>query len=184
MIPEFSFFKKIILTLFSGLILGAVLAFAALNLIGPRNGLVSFGNWHSLALTASSDAGIWERAWIAGHGLFALPKEAAIYFTRTKDDSGKLLSDKCTYIISGSDLPAEWWSITAYDEAGFLPQNPGPYSLTKTQMNQSEKSWSVEIPDEKTINLREAGNFSLMLRIYMPGKIQALPITVVLKACR
>ncbi len=178
---------KLLLAL-SGIIIGIFTFPLALSQFGLRLGPVTYGKWQTMPLLASPDAGLWMRAWNARKGP-TLPKEAVIYFFRKTDDTGSRLQENCTYILSGTDLPSRWWSVAVYNEEGFLPQNSGPYSLTSSKVRLfPQKKWTVELNDggssEGSLNIHAAGNFTVLLRLYVPGKISGLAITLTRKDCR
>jgi hypothetical protein len=117
---------------------------------------------------------------VARHGLLALAKEEAVYFTRAVDDNGDQLKEGCTYEISGTGQDARWWSITLYDDKSRLPMN-GDDALSidatkiKAYFDGSDQAWSAVIapqpPSNDTlwISSRAANNFDLMIRLYRPS---------------
>ncbi|MBA4768235.1 MAG: DUF1214 domain-containing protein, partial [Porphyrobacter sp.] len=78
-------------------------------------GDVDVGGWRSDFAIGSEAADPYTRARVARHGLLALAKTEAVYFTRATDDTGAPLREACTYILSGGTMPAGWWSVTLYD---------------------------------------------------------------------
>jgi hypothetical protein len=136
-------------------------------------GDVNVGGWRSDFATGSEAADPYTRLRVARHGLLALAKTEAVYFTRNLDDAGAPLREACTYRLSGGPMPAGWWSVTLYDAASMLPANtdnalsinaesvgPGPWSALIAPGRPAEEGmW---------ISSRGAGNFDLTLRLYMP----------------
>lgn len=160
----------------AGLMVGGVLAVIAAGLYirgGVTDGELHEG-WRGNPNVGSSAADIFTRARIAQGGLLALRKEETIYFVRDTDDEGRRLSDACQYEISIAELPARWWSVTAYTETGWLPKNDGgPYSVDATRMEGFSPPFTAivapEPPDEgHWINSRASGAFNLTLRLYNP----------------
>lgn len=168
------------------LYLGAVVAGSLLGLgsalwmaglwPGGRNlvfGDVDVGGWRSDFAVGSAAADPYTRARVARHGLLALAKTEAVYFTRNVDDAGALLQEACTYRISGEELPAGWWSVTLYDGQSMLPAN-SDNALSIDASRVGNGAWSAIIaparPADGTawISSRKAGNFDLTLRLYMP----------------
>lgn len=161
-----------------GLAVGGV---SALVLAGlwPRGAGVSGANainvenWKSDFAVGSETADPYTRARIARHGLLALAQSEAVYFTRSVDDSGQPLRENCTYRLSGVGQPARWWSITLYDADSRLPMNEDA-ALSIDASQAGEGPWSAIIAPEKAhesshwISSRNAGNFDLTLRLYVP----------------
>lgn len=139
-------------------------------------GDVDVGGWRSDFAIASKNADPYTRARVARHGLLALAKSEAVYFTRTSDSDGNPLSAACEYRISGGAMPAHWWSITLYDALSKLPMNKdGALSIDATSITGAPDDWSVLIAPERPapgadwISSRNAGNFDLTLRLYLPA---------------
>lgn len=137
-------------------------------------GDVDVGGWQSDFAIGSKAADPYTRARVARHGLLALAKTEAVYFTRNVDDMGQPLREACTYRISGGEMPAAWWSVTLYDAASRLPANTdGALSLDAERAGKG--AWTAVIsptrPDgaEPWISSRGANRFDLTLRLYLPG---------------
>lgn len=137
-------------------------------------GDVDVGGWRSDFAVGSAAADPYTRARVARHGLLALAKTEAVYFTRNVDDSGAPLQEACTYRISGEALPTGWWSVTLYDGQSMLPANiDDALSIDASRVGRG--AWSAIIapapPAGSTpwISSRKAGNFDLTLRLYMPA---------------
>ena len=158
-----------------GLGLGSALAMAGL-LPGSNPlafGDVEVGGWRSDFAIGTDTADPYTRARVARHGLLALAKSEAVYFTRATDDSGAPLSDLCHYRLSGGAMPAGWWSVTLYDGQSMLPANTdNAQSIDAERAGQG--AWAALIapqrPDDGTlwISSRGAETFDLTLRLYMP----------------
>lgn len=165
--------------IFLGLFLGGVSALWMTGLIG-RSSLASFANvnvnsWMSDWSIGSSSANAYTRARVARHGLLALAKEEAVYFTRSVDDDGAPLQETCVYELKGGQQDALWWSITLYDGESRLPMNDdGALSIDATSVGAAEQ-WralisSKEPENEFWLSSRNAGHFDLTLRLYGPAK--------------
>ncbi|MEM7492886.1 MAG: DUF1214 domain-containing protein [Pseudomonadota bacterium] len=166
-----------------GAILGTIsaLLIAGLLPIGPKlGGAVAINNWTSDWSIGSEAANPYVRARVARHGLLALAKEEAVYFTRTTDDDGEPLREACAYRVKGATFPAEWWSITLYDGDSRLPMNDDErLSFDWTQANMAfgdGNEWlfdvrSAGLGDDTTpwVSSKNAGEFDLMLRLYRPS---------------
>ncbi|MEM1145969.1 MAG: DUF1214 domain-containing protein [Pseudomonadota bacterium] len=160
-----------------GAFVGAASALWSTGIFGGRGIVLSdidVAGWVSDWSIGSPSSGPYTRARIARHGLLALTKEEAVYFTRSTDDSGEPLSDTCDYLIAGEAQPAEWWSVTLYDAGSRLPMNDdGALSLDATRIGE-EGAWEAVISASKPqdgnlwISSLNAGNFDLTLRLYRP----------------
>ena len=136
-------------------------------------GNVDVGGWRSDFATGSEAADPYTRARVARHGLLALAKTEAVYFTRATDDAGAPLREACTYRLSGGAMPAGWWSVTLYDGKSMLPAN-SDNALSVNAQSFGDGTWSAVIAPSRPadgaawISSRSAGNFDLTLRLYMP----------------
>lgn len=167
-----------------GLVLGALLglgsALAAAGIVGPGvslGGKIDVQQWTSDWTIGSSAANPWTRARVARHGLLALTRAEAVYFTRNADDAGDRLTETCDYRVRGGDLPAQWWSITLYNSESYLPDNTDnalSYDLTDAAATVEPAAWSFVVSPvssasgEGWVSSRGAGNFDLTLRLYKP----------------
>jgi hypothetical protein len=166
--------------------LGAVIAGSLLGLgsalymagLWPGTNTLAFGNvdvggWRADFATGSDAADPYTRARVARHGLLALAKTEAVYLTRTTDDAGQPLSADCSYRLSGGAMPAGWWSVTLYDAASMLPANTDN-ALSIDASRAGDGPWEAVIAPARPagakhwISSRNAGNFDLTLRLYMP----------------
>lgn len=136
-------------------------------------GDVDVGGWRSDFAVGSEAADPYTRARVARHGLLALAKTEAVYFTRAVDDAGEPLREECTYRLSGGPVPAGWWSITLYDAASMLPSNTDE-ALSIDASRAGSGAWQAVIAPRRPegaavwISSRNAGTFDLTLRLYMP----------------
>jgi hypothetical protein len=136
-------------------------------------GDVDVGGWRGDFATGSDAADPYTRARVARHGLLALAKSEAVYLTRTTDEAGQPLREDCTYRLSGGAMPAGWWSVTLYDAKSMLPLNTDN-ALSIDASRAGAGPWEAVIapvqPAGAThwISSRNAGNFDLTLRLYMP----------------
>ncbi len=134
---------------------------------------VNVNNWVSDWAIGSKATNSYMRSYIARHGLLGLPKSEAVYFIRNVDDNGEYLKENCAYRITGGGQLAEWWSITLYDKANYLPRNDDhAYSIDQTQMGNG--AWSVSVQSDAPkagpawLSSQNAGMFDVMLRLYKP----------------
>jgi len=166
-------------------LLGVALGVAsALYLAGlwPGAKPLDFGNvdvdgWRSDFAIGSEAADPYTRARVARHGLLAMAKSEAVYFTTTTDAAGRPLSEQCTYRVSAGALPAQWWSLTLYGPESKLPINEdSALSVDATRIAADGEPWEAVIartrPDGAAnwISSRNAGSFDVMLRLYVPSE--------------
>jgi hypothetical protein len=136
-------------------------------------GDVDVGGWRSDFAVGSEAADPYTRARVARHGLLALAKTEAVYFTRATDDSGAPLREACTYRLTGGAMPAGWWSVTLYDAQSMLPANTDA-ALSIDAERAGGGAWQAVIAPKRPageglwISSRGAGSFDLTLRLYMP----------------
>ncbi|WP_285713664.1 DUF1214 domain-containing protein [Erythrobacter oryzae] len=186
----------------AGAYLAAVIAGLALGLgsalwlagLWPARGTMAFGDvdvggWRSDFAVGSEAADPYTRARVARHGLLALAKTEAVYFTRATDDTGAPLREACTYRLSGDPMPAGWWSVTLYDGQSMLPANTdGALSINAERAGGG--AWSAVIAPKRPadgglwISSRGAGTFDLTLRLYMPEAALLTDPNAVLKPPR
>lgn len=144
----------------------------------PSRGAMAFGDvdvggWRSDFAIGSEAADPYTRTRVARHGLLALARTEAVYFTRASDDAGAPLREACSYRLSGGAMPAGWWSVTLYDGQSMLPANTdGALSIDAERAGTG--AWSAVIAPRRPsdggmwISSRGAGQFDLTLRLYMP----------------
>ena len=163
-----------------GLAAGAVAALLAAGMIGSGAGFsdeIDVSSWKSDWTIGSTAANPWTRARVARHGLLALTKEEAVYFTTGVDADGQRLSEDCTYEVSGTDMPGLWWSVTLYDARSYLPANKDnalSFDKTKAAATGSGDAWAFTIAADgpetgNWVSSQNAGTFDLTLRIYKPS---------------
>ncbi|MEM6586371.1 MAG: DUF1214 domain-containing protein, partial [Pseudomonadota bacterium] len=150
----------------------------------PRIQPLDFGDveltgWRSEFASGSEAADPYTRARVARHGLLALAKSEAVYFTRTTDDEGRSLTEECAYRLTVGELPAGWWSVTLYNGESYLPDNTDEaLSVNATQARgdgASNGDFTATIAPQRPeqgawISSRNAGGFDLTLRLYMPDQ--------------
>ncbi|MEP5566511.1 MAG: DUF1254 domain-containing protein [Halioglobus sp.] len=123
------------------------------------------------------------RTGVAMVGLGALPPEEAVYPNTKLDADGNLLTGVKSYRLhfpAGETPPADaFWSLTVYDEAGFLVSNPlGRYAIGDRDPLIYNPDGSLDLhiqhsaPETKDAQANwlpsPPGNFALTMRIYLP----------------
>lgn len=144
---------------------------------GLAAGDVRVGPWRTKLTTGSADADMYTRARVAVAGLLALAPSETIYFTATTDADGEPLRAACNYALAGGELPARWWSITAYGADHYLiPNAAGRYSIGRTTvLRDANGRWQARVSSEPSDgnwipsgDPGARGAISLTLRLYNP----------------
>jgi hypothetical protein len=163
---------KLLAVLVAGTVLGVLATWLTVFRFPP--GRISNGAWKTdpAVVTAQTDA--YRRAFVATHGLFALNRSEAIYYTASTDSDGRALTGQCHYKVEGPVPDARWWSITAYGPDDYLIANPtGRYSVTKQQVAPDAHGRIVVLVGGNSGGnnwiAAGTGRFSLSLRLYNPG---------------
>ncbi len=144
---------------------------ARINDLGKQNGPWSYSE--ALGAAASTP---FDRALLAVMGIGAASKEQNVYYIAATDDEGSPLRSDTEYTITGKDLPARWWSITAYDPLFLIANEQKKYAISKSTLElDKDGNWQAFL----TADPREAGHWihsggseaelSLTLRLYNPS---------------
>ena len=178
--------------------LGLVSAYQAVR-SGLSGGEVSNGPWRTSFVTGSSDADLYTRARVAVGGLLALAPSETVYWNADRDSEGRALDAGCDYRVEGEELPARWWSLTAYGADHFLiPNDAARYSFSQTTLARAPGGpWTVRVSSDAqdgnwlpSGRAGARGSFALTLRLYNPAKpVYEQPETLALpsvtrEACR
>ena len=167
----------LLLSLGAGLGLGSAVMVLRSGGLGAGMGSQTVDGWTGNHLTGAKAADPYTRGIVAKSGLLALTQAEAMYFTRTTDEQGQPLKAACVYALEGGAMPARWWSVTIYDADDFLPVNGDDaqsVDMTRTAVHASPTGrWSARVAVDKAdatdwISSKNAGNFSLTLRLYNP----------------
>lgn len=157
----------------AGLVAGGAASIASVRQ-GTLDAQSAIGPWMTGRDFGTAAASSYTRAIVALRGLLALPATEARYYTASTDDAGELLRGTCRYRVSGSALPAKWWSLTLYDKAGYLvPNRAGIYSVGSASLAPTEvAAWTIIIAPEQQpgrwLPTGGAAPFELTLRTYLP----------------
>ena len=142
--------------------------------IGAFGSGQQIGPWRTGTDYGTAEASARTRAIVALSGLLALPAREARYYTAVADDSGAPLDGKCSYTVSGGELPGRWWSLTLYDAGGYLVGNdPNIFSVPSAALAPTERdNWTIHVAPTRTeghwLPSGGAGKFQLTLRAYRP----------------
>jgi hypothetical protein len=167
---------RVLAAILLALALGLGSAFLAVR-SGLAGGEVRVGPWRTSLTTGSASAGLYTRARVAVGGLLALAPSETIYFTAASDADGEPLRADCDYLLEGGELPARWWSITAYGADHFLiPNAAGRYSISKTTVARgADGRWRARVSTQPgdgnwipSGDPGARGAISLTARLYNP----------------
>jgi hypothetical protein len=172
--------------LVASLVIGLGSAVLAVRIAGFSGGSENVGPWATNTKTGSPDAGLYTRAATAIYGLLALSRKETAYYNAVTDSAGEVLSGDCTYRLTGRDLPARWWSITAYGPDSHLIENEtGRYSFSQTTIEREpDGSYDAVVsarPQPRNwLPVKAGQRFELTARAYNPepgaGAASALPV--------
>ncbi|MBM3172316.1 MAG: DUF1214 domain-containing protein [Chloroflexi bacterium] len=174
MAKPIKFLIAAVIALALGIAIGNVTASPLVDLIFVSKA-VKNGPWMTNLDIGSQHAGTYLRAAIARHGLLALTKSEAVYFSTYSDSDGQPLRGSCDYAIECKDLDTEWWSITVYGKDDFLIPNPQDiYSYNGNNLvRDADGVFRIHLSaTPKEVNWLPSGNqqsLSLTLRLYFPG---------------
>lgn len=164
------------ITLVGGLAVGLGAAWA-LTGGGLGDGGIRNGPWTTSLGYGTKTTDPLTRAMVARSGLLALPAKETVYWMAKSDASGAPLDGDCRYSLSGTPLDARWWSVTVYDDKGYLVDNPGRiWSVNGANVALDAKGeWRVTISPDRPASGAwlpgiERQRFQLTLRMYNPGK--------------
>jgi hypothetical protein len=172
--------KKIAIGL--GLVLLAVILGSGIGIYNIKSGKSDsqriIGNWQTVDKDKDlNTADLLTIAQVAVYGPYALTKKEVIYLSTSTDSEGNPLDPKSDYVISGKKLDAKYWSITAYDENGFLIKNPinkYSYNLEDVKYEADSTSYKINLSGtEKKENWLPVTNVqktSLIIRLYLPSE--------------
>jgi len=144
---------------------------------GKSNSQRTIGSWQTVDKDKDlSTADLLTIAQVAVYGPYALTKKEVIYLSASTDSDGNALDPKSDYVISGKKLDAKYWSITAYDENGFLIKNPinkYSYNLEDVKYQSDSTSYKINLSGsekkENWLPINGVKKTSLIIRLYLPS---------------
>lgn len=144
---------------------------------GKSNSQRTIGSWQTVDKDKDlSTADLLTIAQVAVYGPYALTKKEVIYLSANTDSDGNALDPKSDYVISGKKLDAKYWSITAYDENGFLIKNPinkYSYNLEDVKYQADSTSYKINLSGsekkENWLPTNDIKKTSLIIRLYLPS---------------
>jgi len=170
---------KIVAMIVAGILIGAVSTSAILRIRGYQDIVKNGDSWMTARGIGSQDADPTLKAIIAIIGIFANSKEEAIYLQAYQGCPLYKMKGNRHYKIEGNvNLPANWWSITLYNQDEFLFDNPDHrYSFTNFNVKTDDKgNFTIDVAPRKPEGATNwlpsppSGPISLTFRIYEPEK--------------
>ncbi len=177
--------RTIITDVVQGIIVGAVLAFITANLLinAEVNAMQTTVNrWSTVLNYGSWGNNILLRAASAKYLPAANLPEEAVYWTTSKDSTGRTLNGQHHYILHfpAGGLPPNdaFWSLTMTDSQRRMVNNPiNRYSVGDRSNLVSNADGSIDIYIQNTAPAghesnwlpASTGDFMLWLRVYQPG---------------
>lgn len=143
---------------------------------GLGDGAIRNGLWTTSLGYGTKATDPLTRAMVARSGLLALPAKETVYWMARSDAAGAPLDGNCRYSLSGKPLDARWWSVTVYDDMGYLVDNPARiWSVNGANVALDDTGeWRVTISPQKPEDAAwlpgiKGQPFQLTLRMYNPG---------------
>lgn len=107
-------FYSIIGALILGVILGVGSAYQAIS-TGWGLGVETNKIWRTYGNLAEPELSSYAKAYLVNSGHLPLPQDQALYFFTYEDSKGQKLSADCDYILTGDNVDAFWWSVSAHN---------------------------------------------------------------------
>jgi len=165
-----------------GLVLLAIILGSGIGIYNIKSGKSDsqriIGNWQTVDKDKDlNSADLLTIAQVAVYGPYALTKKEVIYLSTNTDSEGNALDPKADYVINGKKLDAKYWSITAYDENGFLIKNPinkYSYNLEDVKYQADSTSYKINLSGtekkENWLPINNVQKTSLIIRLYLPSE--------------
>lgn len=183
-------FTRGLIILLIGVGLGLGSAYGALRLALEETA-VHVGPWRTPIDAGGGGRDLYTRAVVAVGALLALSRSETIYFIAGQDDDGETLRGNCRYVVTGRDVPARWWSVTAYAGDHFLIPNAenrwsfSDRSVTRDADGGFRLTLSRDRAEGDWLPTGQAERLVLLLRLYNPGPaVAADPGAAVLPSIR
>jgi hypothetical protein len=102
---------------------------------GSRLTTHTVGPWVSWTSAGHTDADPYTRAHVARLSILPLSTEVAQTYIARADSEGRALHSSCDYVVTGSEIPGFWWSLSVFDADGrLIPNVLGRYGFTSDTM--------------------------------------------------
>jgi hypothetical protein len=166
-----------------GILIGAVSVLAgsgfAINNISTwkHASQQNIGSWQTIGKDKDVNSDdLLSIAQIAVYATYPLTKKEVIYLNASTDSDGNPINPKFDYTIEGKKFDARYWSITAYDQDGFLIENSiKKYSYNFENIKYTADSTSYKInlsardKSENWLPIPNSQKVSLVIRLYQPS---------------
>jgi hypothetical protein len=166
-----AFLIRLVVTFTLAASFGLAATFVALER-GVSFGDITVGDWRFQPQRGSSDIDPYQRAVIARSGELPLVLGDGIAFVARHDGSGQRLDGGCPVVIRGVVPAARFWTVSLYDAAGRLIDNPSQRrGFTSNEVVRSaDGSFTITVgPQPVAGNWLPSGGAGarvLMLRLY------------------
>lgn len=138
---------------------------------------VSIAHWQTIGKDkdVNSDE-LLSIAQIAVYATYPLTKKEVIYLNTSEDSEGNPIDAASEYVIEGKKFDARYWSITAYDQDGFLIPNKlnnYSYNFENIAYNPDGHSFKIHLSakdkESNWLPITHAKKVSLVIRLYQPS---------------
>ncbi|MES2574051.1 MAG: DUF1214 domain-containing protein [Bacteroidota bacterium] len=137
----------------------------------------NIGNWQTIGKDKDVNSDdLLSIAQIAVYATYPLTKKEVIYLNTTTDSDGNPIDPKSDYTISGKKFDAGYWSITAYDQDGFLIKNAAKkysYNFEDVKYEKDSISYKINLSatekDSNWLPITGTQKVGLVIRLYQPS---------------
>ncbi|MFW6077128.1 MAG: DUF1214 domain-containing protein [Hyphomicrobiales bacterium] len=159
---------------FVGTLIGLI---TAQHAVSGRYGVVAEtkGAWTVWPRAASSRIDPYTRAHHLSYGLVPSNRFDTVEYEAQVDDVGRPLQANCTYLVSGSNPDARWWSVSAVapDDEAQAPSEPRQGLVSGQIVFEPDQSFRIAVSPElqagNWLRPPESGDLVLLLRLYTPA---------------
>jgi hypothetical protein len=138
----------------------------------------NLGNWQTIGKDKDvNTADLLSIAQISVFATYPLTKKEVIYLNTSNDSEGNPIDPKYDYTINGKKFNAGYWSITAYDQDGFLIANPikkYSYNFEDVKYEADSTSYKINLSSNKKnqnwLPINGTQKVSLVIRLYQPSE--------------
>jgi hypothetical protein len=135
------------------------------------------GSWNTIGKDKDVNSDdLLSIAQIAVYATYPLTKKEVIYLNANTDSDGNPIDSKSGYVIEGKKFDARYWSITAYDQDGFLIKNPNnkfSYNYENVKYAADSTSYKINLSatekSENWLPTTDAQKIALVIRLYQPS---------------
>ncbi|MDJ1159042.1 DUF1214 domain-containing protein [Chelatococcus sp. SYSU_G07232] len=146
-------------------------AYLAVRDVPPFGAAVS-GPWTAWPRLGARDIDPYARAVLARTADLPLGPGEGLTFSARTDDAGRPLEAGCAYRLAGPVPAARAWTLTLYDEAGRLVDNPARrHGFTSAEVLRDGAGTATlvlsrSVQSGNWLPLPQQGRFTLVLRLY------------------